>query len=380
MTSLLATTSYDPGMRPMSLSGSPGPAGPPTSAYPAVPTQRLLSPQHAPSPVRAADQQRYRDDFRHGGREARPPGSDSRGWNPRAPNLEQERYQAPPTQRLDDDQCDDECLDADHCGAENRPPNPENLVCGMDVRPLLPVALAVSTVLGALLMILVQIPMLSRLIGVSEASLSCTCVVLYAVTLGCMTYCAFCDPGQMRRGIDVEPPARSHQTWQYKRPIRRYDHYCRWLTNCIGLLNHREFVIMLVGLVTIGLIGVAVDLTLVASMVNKSWWQTLILVALHLGYSVALIALALPILRIHVGLVSRNELASEWKRNDFYIARNTKKGKDVSVNELSDDEFNALFDEFVYDETKNVFDHGCFSNCLRFWCESRWAPGDTGSF
>jgi len=226
----------------------------------------------------------------------------------------------------------------------------------------------------------VQIPMLSRLIGVSEASLSCICVVLYAVTLGCMTYCAFCDPGQMRRGIDDELPPRAHQTWQYKRPIRRYDHYCRWLTNCIGLLNHREFVVMLVGLVTIGLIGVAVDLTLVASMVNKSWWQTLILVAFHLGYSVALIALALPILRIHVGLVSRNELASEWKRNDFYIARNTKRGKNVSVNDLSDDEFNALFDEFVYDPTKNSFDHGFFSNCLRFWCWSRWAPSDTGSF
>jgi len=351
------------------------------SAYPAVPTQRLLSPARAPPPAMAADQPRYRDDFRHGGREVRAPGPASGGWESRAPRLEQERYAAPPTQRLDaDDQCDDECLDADHCGAENRPPNPENLVCGMDVRPLLPVALAVSTVLGALLMILVQIPMLSRLIGISEASLSCTCVVLYAVTLGCMTYCAFCDPGQMRRGVDDVPPPRAHQTWQYPRPIRRYDHYCRWLTNCIGLLNHREFVIMLVGLVTIGLSGVAVDLTLVASMVNKSWWQTLMLVALHLGYSVALIALALPILRIHVGLVSRNELASEWKRNDFYIARNTKRGKNVSVNELSDDEFNLLFDEFVYDETKNSFDHGCFSNCLRFWCWSRWAPSDTGSF
>ncbi|CAK0831191.1 unnamed protein product [Prorocentrum cordatum] len=136
-------------MRPMSLSGSAGPAGPPMSAYPAVPTQRLLSPARAPPPAMAADQPRYRDDFRHGGREVRAPGPASGGWESRAPRLEQERYAAPPTQRLDaDDQCDDECLDADHCGAENRPPNPENLVCGMDVRPLLPVALAVSTVLG----------------------------------------------------------------------------------------------------------------------------------------------------------------------------------------------------------------------------------------
>ena len=32
---------------------------------------------------------------------------------------------------------------------------------------------------------------------------------------------------------------------ELRQPIRRYDHYCRWLTNAVGLLNHREFVAML---------------------------------------------------------------------------------------------------------------------------------------
>merc|ERR1719343_685150 len=107
---------------------------------------------------------------------------------------------------------------------------------------------------------------------------------------------------------------------------------------------------------------------------NEGDWKKFAGVALHLGYSVALIALALPILRIHVGLVSRNELAAEWKRNDFYVARNTKRGKDVPVNDLSDDEFNALFDEFVYDKSKNEMDQGCAKNCFNFWCLPRWAP------
>lgn len=44
-----------------------------------------------------------------------------------------------------------------------------------------------------------------------------------------------------------------------------------------------------------------------------------VLVVLHLGYSAALLALAGPILKIHAGLISRNELANEWRRNDFYI-------------------------------------------------------------
>ena len=35
---------------------------------------------------------------------------------------------------------------------------------------------------------------------------------------------------------------------------------------------------------------------------------SMVLVALHLGYCFALLALAGPILRIHVGLISRNEL------------------------------------------------------------------------
>jgi hypothetical protein len=88
----------------------------------------------------------------------------------------------------------------------------------------------------------------------------------------------------------------------------------------------------------------------------------------------------LPILKIHAGLISRNELASEWKRNDFYIAKRCKRGVNVQVNELSDDEFNELFDEFEYDERRNNYDKGRCKNCMNFWCVSRWEKKQKGDF
>eukprot|EP00913_Durusdinium_trenchii_P031391 g29391.t1 len=100
-------------------------------------------------------------------------------------------------------------------------------------------------------------------------------------------------------------------------------------------------------------------------------------VALHLGYSVALLAVAGPIMKIHFGLISRNELAQEWRSNQHY-ANNTSKGDNVYVEELSDDEFNEIFDrgEFIYDKNRNPFDHGFARNCLNFWCKPRW-PADS---
>jgi len=298
-----------------------------------------------------------------------------------------------PMRECDDECAEEECLDADQCGAENRPPKPENLVCGIDTRPLLPIGLAVSTIIGGLTMMLVQLPLLCRLVSISETSVSTVGLVLYGITLGCMCYCAFGDPGQMAKGRgssdwamsgDLSPeapmPKRAHTTWQYKRPIRRYDHYCRWLSNCIGLLNHREFVVMLVGLVVIAVLGSLVDAVLALSMLSRGFWIDEMLVVLHLIYSIGMLALAYPILRIHVGLVSRNELAAEWKRNDFYVAEKSKKGENVSVNELSDDEFNHLFDHFVYDRRKNAFDRGWWKNCVGFWCRTRWSAEQTGEF
>ena len=58
---------------------------------------------------------------------------------------------------------------------------------GIDLKPVLPVCLAVSTVIGGLCMLLVQIPMLSRFTtNLSLVWLSAPFVVVYGIVLGCM--------------------------------------------------------------------------------------------------------------------------------------------------------------------------------------------------
>jgi len=61
----------------------------------------------------------------------------------------------------------------------------------VDLTPVLPAALAVSTVIGGLCMLLVQIPMLSRFTTVSKVWLLAPFAVLYGIVLGCMACLVF---------------------------------------------------------------------------------------------------------------------------------------------------------------------------------------------
>lgn len=293
-------------------------------------------------------------------------------------------------------QCAEEECDPEECGDEGRPPRNDNYTCGVDRRPLLPFALITSTMFGGLCMLMKQRPLLRQLLG-GSASLTGFFFVLYSITLIAMTYCTLCDPGQLQRQDqlvrqqlleeganpkqELPMPKRAHKAWLYALPIRRYDHYCRWLTNVIGLLNHREFVIMCIGLVMIAGLGALVDLVLLIVMASRSHWSDMAVLLLHLMYSLCILGLGGPILRLHIGFISRNELAHDWKKNLFYVIHSRRTaGKVVLVNDLSDDEFNERFDSFCYDETRNPWDEGMRSNCWSFWCTSRWTPGQLGDF
>jgi len=266
----------------------------------------------------------------------------------------------------------------------------------MDRRPLLPFGLIVSTMLGALCMLLKQRPLMKQVMG-SSGGLTGIIAVLYAVTLFTMAYCSLCDPGQLQRQDqqarqqllqegaypkqELPLPKRAHKAWLYALPIRRYDHYCRWLTNVIGLLNHREFIIMCFGLVSIGVVGMIVDTVLLLAAACQSHWSDMALLLMHFGYSLCVVGLAGPILRLHMGFISRNELANDWKKNTHYVVHSKRiPGKVVHVEELSDNEFNERFDSFCYDETRNPWDKGTSANCWSFWCTSRWTPGQLGEF
>jgi len=273
--------------------------------------------------------------------------------------------------------------------------NGDCLYFGWDFTPLLPYLLSCSTVLGGTGMFVIQVPLLATNTFIPQVWIMATFATLYAITFGCMSYAAFVDPGQVPGdgdSFDVEKgmPLRAHKSWQYPQPVRRYDHFCRWINTTIGLHNHREFVIMVGTLLLIAFLGMGIDLVLLSSFLGTIASQSfaphdifsMVLVALHLGYSFALLKLGGPILRIHVGLISRNELAQEWKKNTHYVA-NTSMGDNVPVRDIHDvDEYNELFakDAFVYDGTKNPFDRGTWRNCLVFWCAPRWTADATGEF
>jgi len=294
----------------------------------------------------------------------------------------------------------EEAFEQQDCGDDVRAPERrEELCCGYDRRPFLPLALFASTLLGAACMCAIQLPLL----GKWSMALMAICYVIwgiiYLVTLLTMAYCALCDPGQLKAenskayihvkdskdgksgdAEDQKLPRRAHKCWMYELPMRRYDHYCRWLMNVIGLLNHREFIVLLVGLTLIGAVGIVVDAIVFGGYIATSLWPLTLLVAFHFVYCVVLLSLVFPILRIHIGLVSRNELAAEWKKNVYYVVKRQKNGQVIPVPDLSDDEFNDEFENFTYDGSKNPWDEGAASNCASFWCTARWASDQLGEF
>ncbi|CAE7861100.1 erf2 [Symbiodinium microadriaticum] len=281
----------------------------------------------------------------------------------------------------DKEACHDpeEACDEDKFGDENKGPTQSE--CW---KPLLPLALSGSTILGGVTVTLVHVPLLTELTAWPWSVFVAIVLAIYGPTLLCMLWVARADPGQITIE-DGETPKRTHKSWLYPEPIRRYDHYCRWLQNVVGLMNHREFMAMLIGLTLIAVLGVIMDPALAVLAYKKPGVEivTGIILVLHWIYSLIVLFFEGEIFIIHVGLVSRNETAQEWKQNKYYVAHDTSKGDNIHVESLSDsDEYNELLDngEFVYSPETNSFDKGCPTNCFNFWCEPRWDPQAKGDF
>jgi len=272
--------------------------------------------------------------------------------------------------------------------AGEEPPQVEiRTICGIDERPFFPMALVGSLSLSAVCMLTEQRSFVDEMLGGSQSFLT-VFGSLYVFTLACTAYTGLCNPGLMNRedysrmqAGRMELPRRAHKTWLYKRPVLRFDHYCRWVTNVIGLHNHREFMLMCAGLVCIGCLGCLVDAVLLLYLLSQGKLFQLSIYA-HLAYSVYFAKYALEIFRLHVGFVSRNELAKEWKNDDHYVVYDEETGAAVPVKDLDSDEYNEHFDanNFEYDETRNPWDRGWQSNCFAFWCNARWPADQRGEF
>eukprot|EP00438_Fugacium_kawagutii_P012337 Skav221968 [mRNA] locus=scaffold195:885836:886768:- [translate_table: standard] len=234
---------------------------------------------------------------------------------------------------------------------------------GVDFKPILPVALAICTVARAICMFLVQIPMLSPFSSLSQEALFSGFAVIYLVTLILMGYYSFVNPEQEDQhggaGADLEAGVpRRHPIgslgrmgadwhWPVEPPAVRLDGRrfgCNSRTRHLGghsTRRHRRE-------------GLASGL------------MSGTILAMHLVYSVALLAVAGPVLKMHFGLISGNEMALK-RENEHYIANNSNVGDNISVENL-EDEIKTLFrqDAPGY-RSRNPLD--CRMNCCNFWCQ-----------
>uniref|UniRef100_A0A7S4QSU4 Palmitoyltransferase n=1 Tax=Alexandrium monilatum TaxID=311494 RepID=A0A7S4QSU4_9DINO len=266
---------------------------------------------------------------------------------------------------------------------------PSTYFCGIDTRRGCPLAFASIVSLGAIYTFTVQRWWLEEAAESSAQPLLRLLGAGYALAFCCMAHTGLCDPGclseerYLRYKAGKQPlPWRAHKNFMYGQPVLRFDHYCRWLMNCVGLRNHREFVVMVSSLVALALVGFAADLLLALTKGLPSSWVAKVALALHGVCSLAFCWLLVPIWRLHCGLISRSELAFEWKWEQFQVIRDDATGKEVAVAGLGQKDYDArrATGTVAYAPTLNRFDKGWKSNCWAFWCTARWTPDQLGEF
>merc|ERR1712226_1623449 len=115
--------------------------------------------------------------------------------------------------------------------------------------------------------------------------------------------------------------------------------------------------------------------SIISNLVNDT------LIGLHFAYSAYFAWYTIPLFRMHVGFVCRNELTKEWQNDVYQVV--VIDGQKVSANDLDPETYNEYFDRdaFIYDDTRNPWDKAAWrQNCWIFLCTPRCTPEQLGEF
>mmetsp|Transcript_25610 Transcript_25610/g.54344 ORF Transcript_25610/g.54344 Transcript_25610/m.54344 type:complete len:287 (+) Transcript_25610:225-1085(+) len=259
----------------------------------------------------------------------------------------------------------------------------ESQICGMTKSPIFPLGMILALVWSGF-MSWKQVLTLSSVIPQVYA-LNYFFWALYPFTICAAFYATVSDPGtltddQLEEYEETgQLPQRAHKHWMYDRPIRRFHQYCRWVTNCIGLRNHRTYILLLLGVFLMASSNTLLDLLAAPLYYRQGDWASLAALIFHTLFSAYVTYYSGPLLYAHMRFVIRNELVQEYKKDHAYVVTD-EMGKQISVNELEVEDYNSLFDTFQYEPSLNPWDHGWYTNFTEFWLTDRSDEDELGDF
>jgi len=105
-------------------------------------------------------------------------------------------------------------------------------------------------------------------------------------------------------------PDRSHYCKPLQKNVLRMDHYCPWLSNCVGFYNHKYFVLFLLYTVIATNIALFIIVQALACQVFPAGTTAFLLGTAAL--SGLLVSILTPFLVLHVWLLARNMTTIEF--------------------------------------------------------------------
>ncbi|XP_065829902.1 palmitoyltransferase ZDHHC12-B-like isoform X2 [Oscarella lobularis] len=152
----------------------------------------------------------------------------------------------------------------------------------------------------------------------------------------------------------VVQPVRAKHCLDCNRCVRRYDHHCPWIANCVGERNHRYYVIFLI--VESVLVCWALKITCSAVVQRDTWSQWVYTNFIYTLDILVLLCGALSVLLLvicHVYLIATGLTTWEFVKH-------------TRISYLK-----------AYSECESPFDEGVISNFVTFFCYCKlkdWAP------